>query len=580
MKLKLLFLTISAFFSAQLAVQLTNSYQNKQLIRSISSYKQKTVIRCGPDWEALKSFLEETDIPPVPGAGNYKWKISTKNDSAQFYFNQGINMYYGFHIIEAMASFRKAEKFDPDCAMLHWAKALAFGPNINDLGYAASPDALLAVNKAAELNTTCTAVEKALIEAQQIRYSSDSTQTREHLNQLYADRMKAIYEQFPAHADAAALYADALMLQHPWDLWFTNGNAKPWTPAIRTVLEKLLKNTPGHPGANHYYIHVMEPSPFASLALPSADRLGNLTPALSHMVHMPSHIYLRTGNYNKGGLVNEKAVDSYKKMIPLYSAVTGNDFLYIIHNLHMQTNHAMLAGKMKYAVKSAEATANSIPKDYLTMEGALGSYIQYIYMTTVFVDVRFARWDALLAQTKPDEKQVYATILYHFGKGLAQANKKNLTTAKDELAQIKQLLKDSSLYLPFLPFSPSIEGAEIAARLLEGTIALKEKNYTTAIEHFSKASASEEQMVYNEPRDWILNPKHYLGNAYLENKQWKEAETAFRNDLTNNNNNIWALTGLYTSLLKQKKQTEAEKVLIKIKQTAAQTDVKISAAVF
>lgn len=160
------------------------------------------------------------------------------------------------------------------------------------------------------------------------------------------------------------------------------------------------------------------------------------------------------------------------------------------------------------------------------------------------------------------------------------ANKNKTSEAKEELAQISHLLKDSSLYLPFLPFSPSIEGAEIAASLLEGTIALKEKNYTTAIEHFSKASASEEQMVYNEPRDWILNPKHYLGNAYLENKQWKEAETAFRNDLKNNNNNIWALTGLYTSLLKQQKQTEAEKIALQIKQAAAQTDVKISAAVF
>jgi len=580
MKLKLLFLTISAFFSAQLAVRLTDSYQNKQLIKSISSYKQKTALRCGPDWEALKPFLEEADIPPVPGAGNYKWKISTKNDSAQFYFNQGINMYYGFHIIEAMASFRKAEKFDPGCAMLHWAKALAYGPNINDLGYAASPDALLAVNKAVELSASGSAVEKALIEAQQVRYSTDSTQTREYLNQLYADRMKVIYEQFPAHADAAALYADALMLQHPWDLWFTNGNPKPWTPQIRTVLEKLLKTTPGHPGANHYYIHVMEPSPYANLALPSADRLGRLTPALSHMVHMPSHIYLRTGNYNKGGLVNEKALDSYQKMIPLYSAVTANDFLYVIHNLHMQTNHAMLAGKMKYAVKSAEATANSIPKEYLTMEGALGSYIQYIYMTTVFADIRFGRWDALLTQTKPVEKQVYASVLYHFGRGMALANQNKISAAKDELTQINYLLKDSSLYLPFLPFSSSIEGAEISARLLEGTIALKEKNYTAAIEHFSKASTAEEQMVYNEPRDWILNPKHYLGNAYLENKQWKEAELTFRNDLKNNDNNIWALTGLYTSLLKQQKQTEAEKLLPKIKQATAETDVKISAAVF
>src|SRR5688572_13565047 len=149
---------------------------------------KKGAIGCSPDWKLLEEWLSETEIPPIPGAGSYKWKITTANDSAQFYFNQGINMYYGFHIIEAMASFKKAEKFDPNAAMIHWAKALAYGPNINDLGYAASPDALTAINKAIELSGDCNAIEKGLIFAQAVRYSPDSTQTREHLNQLYADK--------------------------------------------------------------------------------------------------------------------------------------------------------------------------------------------------------------------------------------------------------------------------------------------------------------------------------------------------------------------------------------------------------
>ncbi len=580
MKLKLLLLVVPAFISAFAAVELTKAFQQKNQLQTLNSYKQKTIIRCGPDWEALKTYLEETDIPAIPGAGNYKWKITTGSDSAQFYFNQGINMYYGFHIIEAMASFRKAEKFDPLCAMIHWAKALAYGPNINDLGYVASPDALLESGRAAELSANNTPTEKILIAAQQIRYSADSTKTREQLNQLYADKMKAAYEQFPASADVAALYADALMLQHPWDLWFTNGSPKAWTPAIRSVLEKLLKQTPNHPGANHYYIHVMEPSPYASMATASANRLGKLTPALSHMVHMPSHIYLRTGHYKKGGDVNKTAVNSYQKMIPLYSAVTGNDFLYIIHNLHMQTNHALLAGNMNDAVKSGIETVNSVPKDYLQMEGALGNYIQYIHMTMTLVDVRFGRWDALLAQSKPSEKLVYATILYHFGRGMAFAHQMKTTAAKTELAQINLLLKDPVLLIPFTPFSPAADGAIVAANLLEGTILLKEKNFTKAIEHFSKASAMEEQMVYNEPRDWMLNPKHYLGHAYLQNKQWIEAATTFKKDLSNNNNNIWALTGLHTALVKQHKKQEVDKLMIKIKQSANGSDVKISAAVF
>ena len=578
MKLRLLLLSLPAFVIALLAAQFADRYESNQKLTKLKKYKRENAIRCSPDWDALKDMLEEVDIPPIPGAGSYKWKITTSNDSAQFYFNQGINMYYGFHIIEAMASFKKAEKFDPSAAMIHWAKALAYGPNINDLGYAASPDALTAINKASELSTNATAVEKGLILAQAVRYSADSTQTRTHLNQLYADKMKALYEQHSSSADIAALYADALMLQHPWDLWSSNGKPKEWTPRIRTVLEKLLITAPLHPGANHYYIHVMEPSPYASLATASADRLGSLTPALSHMVHMPSHIYLRTGNYSKGGSVNEDAVKSYKNVVQLFAPAAGADFLYVIHNLHMQTNHAIMSGDMKYAVESAKQTAASIPADYLLMEGAMGNYLQYIYHTPTLVDVRYARWEVLLSMTQPPVKQVYSNVLYHFGKGMAYAHQQKLADAKREYGYLSELLKDSMLSLPFAPFSPAIDGANVAANLLAGTIALTQKNNASAIQHFSKAAAIEEQMVYNEPRDWLLNPKHYLGNAYLQQKDWKNAEKILLSDLKNNNNNIWALSGLHTAYVQQKKIKEATALLEKIKKANNNT-VKITAPV-
>lgn len=579
MKLKLLLLALPAFVTALLAVQFTDRYQTAKEIAKLKKYKLENSIRCSPDWDALKDVLDEVDIPPIPGAGSYKWKITTENDSAQFYFNQGINMYYGFHIIEAMASFKKAEKFDPSAAMIHWAKALAYGPNINDLGYAASPDALTAVNKALELSGNGTAIEKGLIHAQSIRYSADSTQTREHLNQLYADNMQKLYEQFSTTADVAALYADALMLQHPWDLWFSNGKPKEWTPRIRTVLEQLLTTAPLHPGANHYYIHVMEPSPYASLATASADRLGSLTPALSHMVHMPSHIYLRTGNYSKGAAVNEEAVKSYKNVLQLFAPAAGADFLYVIHNLHMQTNHAIMSGNSKYAIESAKQTAASIPADYLLMEGALGNYLQYIYYTNILVDVRYARWDALLTMTQPPAKQVYSNVLYHFGKGMAYAHQQKLIDAKKEYGYLSDLLKDSTLSLPFAPFSPSIDGATVAANLLAGTIALAQKNNKAAIEHFSKAVATEEQMVYNEPRDWLLNPKHYLGNAYLQQKDWKKAEEVLLSDLKNNNNNIWAMTGLHLAYLQQAKLKEIAALQPQLKSAIANADIKINAPV-
>lgn len=541
--------------------------------------RARKTVGCSPDWNQLNQWIEEVDIPPLPGSGNWKWPIKTDHDSARFYFNQGINTYYGFHIIEAKASFRKALRFDSTSAMIHWAIALAEGPNINDVVYAASPGAQAAINQAKALCDDCTDKEKMLIEAQQSRYSNDSGLSRETLNQAYADRMRRAYEKYPSDPDIAALYADAMMLQHPWDLWHVNGTPKPWTPRIREVLEKTLQAHPAHPGINHYYIHVMEPSPYAALALPSADRLGELTPGLSHLVHMPSHIYLRTGNYRKGVTVNEAAVKTYNNYTKLYAPVTGNDFLYIIHNLHMQANNAMMEGDSAYAIRSANETTQSIPAAYLQEAAPLGNFIQYIHMTPVLINVRFGNWEGLLAMEKPAQSQVYSNVLYHFGRGMAQAHKKQTAAARQELATMRALMKDSSLALPFTPFSAALAGATVAENLLAGSIDLAEQKYIDAISAFTKAVDIEENMVYTEPRDWMLNPKHYLGHAYLQAGKYSAAKQVFLNDLKNNNENGWALYGLYRSLQGEKKRSESQKMLARFKKAFAKADIKLRSSV-
>ncbi|MFN5135893.1 MAG: tetratricopeptide repeat protein [Chitinophagaceae bacterium] len=555
-------------------VAFTYRQSNKVNNQSASVYKNKTIIRCGTDWEVLKDWLEETDIPPMPGAGIYKWRISTKSDSAQFYFNQGINMYYGLHIIEAMASFKKAAKFDAECATIHWAQALVYGPNINDYGFRASPEALKALNKAKQFASTATAFEKELIDVMSVRYTADSADaTRKQLNEAYTAKMKLVAAKFPGNAEALALYADAMMLEHPWDLWNVNGTPKAWTPAIRKVLEQLLTLSPMHPGGNHYYIHVMEASPFAKLALPSAERLGATNPGLSHMVHMPSHIYLRTGLYKKGVDVNVNAVNSYQKSIPLYAPVTGADFLYIIHNLHMKANNAMMMGNEKITVSAAIETQKSIPDYYLPTPAPLGNLVQYIYHTPVLINVRFAKWNELLEMKQPPSAQVFSNILFHFGRGMALANTAKMDEAKKQLQLIQLLMKDSSLSIPYSPFSPAIDAAVVAEQLLSGTIALKEKRINDAVTAFQKASAREESMVYNEPRDWLLNPKHYYGNTLLVAGKAKEAQTVFEKDLKNNAENGWALMGLYNALQMQKKTAEATAVLARYKKVRMQADV-------
>ncbi|MBN8689005.1 MAG: hypothetical protein J0M10_18485 [Chitinophagales bacterium] len=580
MKSTLLMLTILAFVTAALAFSFTDSSKSFPL-HSSGPQPSLRVIRCSPDWEAISQWLEETDIPPIPGAGNYQWEISSNNDSARFYFNQGINMYYSFHIIESMASFKKAARFDPECAIIYWAQALAYGPNINDMGYAASPDALDAVRLAQKNTGSATALEKALIDVMSIRYTADSADiNRKELNEKYTAGMAGLYQQFPEQADVAALYADAMMLEHPWNLWLPDGSPQPWTPRIREVLEKALASTPGNPGLNHYYIHVMEPSPFAAKALPSADRLGKLTPGLSHTVHMPSHIYLRTGDYNKGVLVNEMAVSSYKQSISLFAPVTGADFLYSIHNLHMQVNSAMMAGRQASATASAAELVESIPAGYLEFPGALGNVIQYIYMTPVLNDIRFGQWNALLKRKAPPENQTYSRILWHFGQGMAFVKSRKIKEARNALSEMHRLAKDTVLELPFSPFSPAIDGVRIACDLLSGTILQEEKKPAAAIAAFRSAVKTEMQMVYNEPRDWLLNPRHYLADAYLKAGRTDEAIEILEDDLAVNNENGWALFGYWQALNSRHETRKAAAMKERFGKAFSQSDIKLTSTVF
>jgi tetratricopeptide (TPR) repeat protein len=295
---------------------------------------------------------------------------------------------------------------------------------------------------------------------------------------------------------------------------------------------------------------------------------------------MPSHIYLRTGNYLKGVAVNEAAVLDYQQMISKYEPVTGNAFLYIIHNLHMQTNHAMLAGQSARSSLSAKATVNSIPSDYLLAPAPLGNAVQYIYMTPVLVDIRFGNWGQLLANEKPSETQVYSNVLYHFGRGMALSNQSSFPEAKNELAAMRELMKDSSLAIPFSPFSSALEGAIVAENILAGTIALKQKRYDDAITLFQKAVDTEEHMVYNEPRDWLLNPKHYLGNAYIAAGRFDDAIKTFEVDLLNNKENGWALFGLWQAMTAKKDVQGATKMLTRFRKAFEKSDVKLYGAVF
>jgi hypothetical protein len=515
-------------------------------------YKSRFVVSCSPDWNILNADSLAETMQPLPGWGNYKWPIKTTSDSAQFYFNQGINMYYAFHIIEAMASFKKAELFDNSNPMIFWAQALAYGPNINDFAYAGNPDAVAAAEKAKQLSANAGNKEKGLIDAMLVRYSNDSAISRKALNQLYASAMKKNYGRFKNDGDISALYADALMLQHPWEYWQHDGKPQPWTPEIMLVLENILKLHPNHPGANHYYIHTMEASPTPGKALPSAHRLGSLMPEVSHMVHMPSHIYIRTGNYEKGIIVNERAVNGYNKYLSLYPAVVNNAFLYLIHNYHMKAACAMMKSNYANSIKAANETIASFESSFLSLPHPMGNFVQYVYLSTQMVNVRYGKWNEVLSYPELSPNYAFGYALNKWAKGLAFANTGKLAEAKNELVLLKEKMKHPDMQIILEPFNKPYDQAMVAQKILEGVIAQKENNYSQAILYFKEALIAEDKLIYTEPRDWLIPSRHYLANALILAKEYPAAEKILKEDLLINPNNFYALMGLQQTYALQK----------------------------
>lgn len=557
-----------------------NNQPPLKFISRQQAFANKLMVQCSPDWNYLNSDSLAKGISILKGWGNYEWPINSKSDSARLYFQQGISMYYSFHIIEAMASFKKAQQFDSSNAMIYWAQALAYGPNINDFASAISPEAFAAAQKAVSLSADCSAREKVLIAAMGVRYTADSTISRAYLNKLYTAEMQKGFGQLPNDADVAALYADAMMLQHPWNLWKHNGEAQPWTPRIVEVLEKTIRQSPLHPGANHYYIHTVEASGNPQRALPSADRLAKLMPSVSHMVHMPSHIYIRSGLYKEGIKVNEMSLQGYKDYLAAFPDVANNAPLYLIHNLHMQTACAMMGSGYLYSSKAAEECRQSFDTSYLSLPAPLGGYIQYVYMTPVLNYVRFGRWEEILAAPAIPENYVYANVLNHWARGIAFARTNNVRAAKKELALLRENMGKPDMLVVMQPFNAPDDAAKVAEKLLEGIIAEQENYLETAVKLFAEAVKDETAMIYNEPKDWMLPVRPYLGAALLKAKLFAKAEIVFKEDLNENPNNHWSLKGVYESLQKQKQPAAAAAIKKQLDKTITTEDMRNLPVVF
>lgn len=272
--------------------------------------------------------------------GGHHRAITTTSAEAQRFFDQGLRLAYAFNLEEAQRSFEEAARRDPGCASCFWGVALTLGPHIN---FPAQAERTRAAQRAAEsarrVAGRATPVERALIEALAVRYSDPppaDAEGQRRLDQAYADAMREVARRFPYDLDVAALSAEAMMNLRPWDLWTPDGRPQPGIGEILAVLERVLARDPAHPGANHYYIHAVEASPHPEKALGAAERLGGLMPGAAHLVHMPSHVYMRVGRYADAAEANRRAIRADERYLARSpGALDGFYSMYFGHNFQL-----------------------------------------------------------------------------------------------------------------------------------------------------------------------------------------------------------------------------------------------------
>ncbi|PWT94756.1 MAG: hypothetical protein C5B52_19330 [Bacteroidetes bacterium] len=559
---------ISAFWIFTLPYILFGLFSTNQSLKKSIELKKRNSISCS----VLDSFAPDSSksakfISVLPGWGSYSRKISSGVDSTQYYFNQGLNMYYGYHMYEAFYSFKEAARFDSGSAMAYWGQALVLGPNYNFAAHYKMPSRIFDILKKMNQNkASASPVEQALIEAMNQRYSSDSLdKKRKELNQAYANSMHELIPKFPDDEDVKMLYIDAMMLIHPWSFWNTDGTPKEWTPELVQICESVLKKDPQHPAGLHYYIHLTEASRNPEVALESADRLKELLPGIAHMVHMSSHEYERNGLYPMGVDVN----DSADLDLALYNSITEHlkKAPHATHYLAVQTYCALMGGMYEKGMEAALRCRKSVELDREDLDA------QYMYMMPLMVQARLGKWDEIIKDTTKITKQFpYASILYDFAKGMAFVRKGNVKKANKYLKDLEENLTDTILEKDNSPQSPTIMPAKVAGSILKASILFYQKKYQEAIETINAGIAVEDQIIYSEPRDWMMPARQYLGEFYMKMNQPELAEKVYREDLVVNPGNGWSLLGLHNSLSAQNKTGELEELKTKYMKSFSRAD--------
>lgn len=504
----------------------------------------------------------ESIAPKLSGLGDYKFTVTSDNPESQLFFNQGLNLTYAFNHSEALRAFKEAVRLDPDNAMAYWGWALVLGPNLNlpMMPYVAS-QAYEAIQHAVKLKDKVSDKERAFIEALDQRYSKTAVEDRSYLDKAYADAMKQLVAQYPDDLDAATLYAAALMNLSPWNYWNLDGSPKANTTEILDTLQSVVDREPKHAGALHYYIHTVE-ARHPERGEKHADMLGGLMPGAGHLVHMPSHIYMRVARFADSYEANKRAVIADESYITQCRAQGIYPLNYYPHNIHFMAWSAMVLGRPTEALEAARKIVDKVPSELSSNKNVWALYETFLSQPT-FVMVRFGMWDEMLSEPQPDAESMFMRGIWHYGRALAFVHTGELQEARKELRPLIEARQAMSAVDHYIGFGTAKNLLTIAEEVVRGEIAYAEGYTLDGLAYLERAVRLEDGLLYNEPPDWYFPVRQFLGAMLLDAGRPNEAEVVYAADLRKNPENGYSLYGLFTALTEQGKERDATAVKLR-----------------
>ncbi len=491
------------------------------------------------------------------GLGTVHRAVTTSVPEAQRYFDQGMRLMWAFNHDEATRSFAKAAALDPKCAACYWGVSLTVGPNYN-LPFLIEERAKVATEAlklAREHSSHASRVEQALIAALGERYPSarplDNTALQPVLL-AYAEAMNAVAKEFPQDLDVQTLYAEALMNLHAWKLWTAEGKPAPGTEQIVATLESVLARDPLHPGANHYYVHTMEASPHPEKAVASAERLRELMPSAGHLVHMPAHIMQRIGRYEEAAEANRRGAAADQSYLGRTQPLDYYPVMYSAHNYQFLAASAAMEGRRTETIAAADNSRRVVSDQMLIAMPGTDWYVAELYTARV----RFGLWEEILALAAPNPDLAGLNGAYLYARALALAARARPDEARSTLGQLQALIARVPADTP-AGMNTLKDVLGIGVLVVQARIAAAERHPEESVKLLQQAAVAEDKLSYDEPRDWFVPVRHLLGAQLLQSHRAKDAEAVYREDLTRNPNNGWALYGLSAALNAQGKLPEA-----------------------